>query len=127
MTRMGIGTPQIPELVPNVIKRGHIGAVCVAADHRSQRIVPHLEGGSGRCPIGRRGVVAIQRLPGRSADPTPVRIVGMDLTIRAADGFRPTLVFDGVPEGTVSPGQMISLRGNGKLTLLDVDLRRCPR
>jgi serine/threonine protein kinase len=53
----------------------------------------------------------------------PVRIVGMDLTIRAADGFRPTLVFEGVTEGTVSPGQMISLRSNGKLALLDLDLR----
>ena len=53
----------------------------------------------------------------------PVRIVGMDLTIRAGDGCRPTLIFDGAPEGTVSPGQMISLRGNGKLSLLDIDLR----
>jgi len=53
----------------------------------------------------------------------PVRVVGMDLIIRSADGFRPTLVFEGVPEGTVSPGQMISLRSNGKLTLLDLDLR----
>lgn len=53
----------------------------------------------------------------------PVRVFGMDLIIRAADGYRPTLVFDGDPEGTVSPGQIISLRGDGKLTLLDLDLR----
>ncbi len=53
----------------------------------------------------------------------PVRIAGMDLIIRAGDGCRPTLVFDGAPEGTASPGQIISLRGNGKLSLQDVDLR----
>ena len=74
----------------------------------------------------RSGDVVLLRYNGYPDDlltQPPVRIVGMDLIIRAADGFRPTLVFDGAPEGTVSPGQMISLRGNGKLTLLDVDLR----
>lgn len=53
----------------------------------------------------------------------PVRIVGMNLIIRAADGFRPTLQFDGVSEGTVSPGQMFSLRSQGSLTIRDIDLR----
>ena len=57
----------------------------------------------------------------------PVRIVGMNLIIRAADGFRPTLEFDGVSEGTVSPGQMFSLRSNGSLTMRDVDLRLIAR
>lgn len=58
------------------------------------------------------------------ANQPPVRIAGMDLIIRAAEGFRPSLVFDGgTSEGTASPGQMISMRGNGKLSLQDVDLR----
>ncbi len=57
----------------------------------------------------------------------PVRIVGMNLIIRAADGFRPTLEFDGVSEGAVSPGQMFSLRSNGSLTMRDVDLRLIAR
>lgn len=61
--------------------------------------------------------------PDDLATQPPVRIVGMDLTIRAGDGCRPTLVFDGAPEGTVSAGQLISLRGNGKLSMLDIDLR----
>lgn len=53
----------------------------------------------------------------------PVRVVGMNLTIRAAEGFRPTLQFEAAPSGTVTPGQMISLRGQGSLTIRDVDLR----
>jgi serine/threonine-protein kinase len=53
----------------------------------------------------------------------PVRIVGMNLIIRAADGFRPTLQFEGISEGTVSPGQMFSLRSQGSLTMRDIDLR----
>ncbi len=57
----------------------------------------------------------------------PVRIVGMNLIIRAAEGFRPTLEFDAIPEGTVSPGQMFSLRSNGSLTIRDIDLRLIPR
>lgn len=53
----------------------------------------------------------------------PVRIVGMNLIIRAAEGFRPTLEFDGAAEGSVSPGQMFHLRSRGSLTLRDIDLR----
>ena len=53
----------------------------------------------------------------------PVRIVGINLIIRAADGFRPTLEFEGVSEGAVSPGQMFNLRNQGSLTMKDVDLR----
>ncbi|MFN9718055.1 MAG: serine/threonine-protein kinase [Planctomycetota bacterium] len=53
----------------------------------------------------------------------PVRLVGMNLTIRAAEGFRPTLVFDGISEGTVTPGQMFNLRSRGSLNIRDIDLR----
>lgn len=53
----------------------------------------------------------------------PVRIVGMNLIIRAAEGFRPTLEFDGVSEGTVTPGQMFNLRSRGSLNIRDIDLR----
>lgn len=53
----------------------------------------------------------------------PVRIVGTNLTIRAADGFRPTLEFDGVSEGSVAPGQMFVLRNQASLSIRDVDLR----
>lgn len=57
----------------------------------------------------------------------PVRIVGTNLTIRAADGFRPTLEFDGVSEGSVAPGQMFVLRNQASLSIRDVDLRMVVR
>lgn len=53
----------------------------------------------------------------------PVRIVGTNLTIRAADGFRPTLEFDGSSEGSVAPGQMFGLRNQASLSIRDIDLR----
>ncbi len=123
MTRMGIGTPQIPELVPNVISAATLGPFVLQRTTGAKESFRTLK---AAVADARSGDVVLLRYNGYPDDlliQPPVRIVGMDLTIRAADGFRPTLVFDGVPEGTVSPGQMISLRGNGKLTLLDVDLR----
>lgn len=53
----------------------------------------------------------------------PVRIVGMNLIIRAAEGFRPTLEFDGVSEGTVTPGADVNLRSRGSLNIRDIDFR----
>jgi serine/threonine protein kinase len=53
----------------------------------------------------------------------PVRIVGMNLIIRAADGFRPTLEFDGASDGGVTDGCMFSLQSQGSLSLQNVDLR----
>jgi len=53
----------------------------------------------------------------------PVRIVGMNLTIRAAEGFRPTLEFDGASDGGVTDGCMFSLQSQGSLSLQNVDLR----
>ncbi|MBL8808755.1 MAG: serine/threonine protein kinase [Planctomycetaceae bacterium] len=57
----------------------------------------------------------------------PVRIVGTNLTIRAADGFRPTLEFDGSSEGSVAPGQMFGLRNQASLSIRDIDLRMIVR
>jgi serine/threonine protein kinase len=74
----------------------------------------------------RSGDVVLLRYNGFPDDLTaqpPVRIVGMNLIIRAADGFRPTLEFDGVSEGAVSPGRMFNLRSQGSLTMRDIDLR----
>lgn len=74
----------------------------------------------------RSGDVVLLRYNGFPDDLTaqpPVRIVGMNLIIRAADGFRPTLEFDGVSEGSVSPGRMFNLRSQGSLTMRDIDLR----
>ena len=53
----------------------------------------------------------------------PVRIVGMNLIVRAAEGFRPTLEFDGIAESALTPGQMFSIRNQGSLTIRDLDLR----
>ncbi len=74
----------------------------------------------------RSGDVVLLRYNGYPDDlpaQPPVRIVGMNLIIRAAEGFRPTLVFDGVSEGTVTPGQMFNLRSRGSLNIRDIDLR----
>ncbi len=53
----------------------------------------------------------------------PVRIVGINLIVRAAEGYRPTLEFDGVAESALTPGQMFSIRNQGSLTIRDLDLR----
>jgi len=57
----------------------------------------------------------------------PVRIVDMNLIVRAADGYRPTLEFDGVSESSLEPGQMFSLLSGGALTIRDIDLRMIVR
>jgi hypothetical protein len=120
---MGIGKPPIPERVPDVTGVATAGPFVL---QRSTGATESFRTLKAAVADARSGDVVLLRYNGYPDDlltQPPVRIVGMDLIIRAADGFRPTLVFDGAPEGTVSPGQMISLRGNGKLTLLDVDLR----
>ncbi|MFM7924914.1 MAG: hypothetical protein ACKPJJ_32210, partial [Planctomycetaceae bacterium] len=40
----------------------------------------------------------------------PVRIVDMNLIVRAADGYRPTLEFDGVAESSLQPFGYIHAR-----------------
>ena len=123
LARMGIGRPQIPELVSDSTSIATVGPFVL---QRSTGATETFRTLKAAVADARSGDVVLLRYNGYPDDlltQPPVRIVGMDLIIRAADGFRPTLVFDGAPEGTVSPGQMISLRGNGKLTLLDVDLR----
>ena len=57
----------------------------------------------------------------------PVRIVDMNLIVRAADGYRPTLEFDGLAENSLEPGQMFSLLSGGALTIRDIDLRMIVR
>jgi serine/threonine-protein kinase len=53
----------------------------------------------------------------------PVRLVGTNLIVRAAEGFRPTLQFDVIPDSPAAPAQMFSLRSQSSLTIRDVDLR----
>ncbi len=121
IARLGILEPQVP--VPNKTSVATFGPFLL---QRSTGATVTFQTLKAAVADARSGDVVLLRYNGYPDDlPTqpPVRIVGMDLIIRAAEGFRPTLVFDGAPEGTVSPGQMISLRGNGKLTLSDVDLR----
>lgn len=74
----------------------------------------------------RSGDVVLLRFNGYPDDipaQPSVRIVGLNLIIRAAEGFRPTLEFDGATEGTVSPGYMFSLQSQGALTIQGIDLR----
>ncbi|MFM7055908.1 MAG: protein kinase domain-containing protein [Planctomycetota bacterium] len=53
----------------------------------------------------------------------PVRLVGTNLIVRAAEGYRPTLQFDVIPDSPAAPAQMFSLRSQSSLTIRDVDLR----
>jgi len=72
----------------------------------------------------RSGDVILLRYNGYPDDlQPPVRIVGMNLIVRAAEGFRPTLEFDGIAESALTPGQMFSIRNQGSLTIRDLDLR----
>ena len=125
ITRMGIREQRISGATPaNVVTTGPFVL------QRSTGATASFQTLKAAVADARSGDVILLRYNGYPDDlPTqpPVRIVSMDLIIRAAEGYRPTLVFDGIPEGTVSPGQMISLRGHGKLTMLDVDLRLIAR
>ncbi|MCA9033697.1 MAG: serine/threonine protein kinase [Planctomycetaceae bacterium] len=56
-----------------------------------------------------------------------VKISGLNLIIRAADGFRPTLEFDGSSAGAVSRTEMFTLRNSSTLTIRDIDLRMVMR
>ena len=56
-----------------------------------------------------------------------VRISMINLIIRAADGYRPTLEFDGGGTGAVSRTEMFTLRNGGTLTIRDIDLRMIMR
>ncbi|MBC7965240.1 MAG: serine/threonine protein kinase [Fuerstia sp.] len=123
LARMGTSRPQNPEIVPGAASLATAGPFVL---QRSTGAAESFRTLKAAVADARSGDVVLLRYNGYPDDlltQPPVRIVGMDIIIRAEEGFRPTLVFDGAPEGTVSPGQMISLRGNGKLTLRDVDLR----
>lgn len=123
IARMGIGKPPIPELLPDATSVATAGPFVLQRSTGATESFRTLKAAVADARSGDVVLLRYNGYPDNLLTQPPVRIVGMDLIIRAAEGFRPTLVFDGVPEGTVSPGQMISLRGNGKLTLLDVDLR----
>lgn len=53
----------------------------------------------------------------------PVRLVGTNLIVRAADGYRPTLQFDAQEDESTGQGRTLSLRGDGSLTLRKLRLR----
>lgn len=83
----------------------------------------------GAVADARSGDVILLRYNGYPADilsQPPVRIVGMNLIIRAAEGFRPTLEFDGASSGSLSRTDMFTLR-RGTLTIRDLDLRMVTR
>lgn len=80
----------------------------------------------GAVADARSGDVILLRYDGHPADlplQPPVRITGINLIIRAAEGFRPTLEFDGDVNGSVARTEMFTLRNRGSLTIRDVDLR----
>lgn len=83
----------------------------------------------GAVADARSGDVILLRFNGYPPDilsQPPVRIVGMNLIIRAAEGFRPTLEFDGSSSGSLSRSEMFTLR-RGTLTIRDLDLRMVTR
>ncbi len=74
----------------------------------------------------RSGDVVLLRYNGYPDDmpaQPPVRLVGTNLIVRAAEGFRPTLQFDVIPDTPAAAAQMFSLRSQSSLTIRDVDLR----
>ncbi len=74
----------------------------------------------------RSGDVVLLRYNGYPDDlpaQEPVRIVGTNLIIRAAEGFRPTLQFDVIEDEPTEAVQIISLRNEGSLTMRNLDLR----
>jgi hypothetical protein len=74
----------------------------------------------------RSGDVVLLRYNGYPDDmpaQPPVRLVGTNLIVRAAEGFRPTLQFDVIPDAPATAAQMFSLRSQSSLTIRDVDLR----
>ena len=125
ITRMGIREQQIPSATPaNVATTGPFVL------QRSTGATASFQTLKAAVADARSGDVILLRYNGYPADlpyQPPVRILSMDLIIRAAEGYRPTLVFDGIQEDIRSPGQIISLRGHGKLTMLDIDLRLIAR
>ncbi|MDA1232728.1 MAG: serine/threonine-protein kinase, partial [Planctomycetota bacterium] len=122
ISRIGMSGPQVSQSDATTVATS--GPFVL---QRSTRTTASFQTLKAAVADARSGDVVLLRYNGypvEMANQPPVRIVGMDLIIRAAEGFRPSLVFDGgMPEGTDSPGQMISMRGNGKLSLVDVDLR----
>lgn len=123
MARMGVGKSPIPEVVPDATRVANVVPFVLQRSTGATESFRTLKAAVADARSGDVVLLRYNGYPDYLLTQRPVLIAGMDLTIRAADGFRPTLVFDGAPEGTVPPGQMISLRGNGKLTLMDVDLR----
>lgn len=74
----------------------------------------------------RSGDVVLLRYNGYPDDmpaQPPVRLVGTNLIVRAAEGFRPTLQFDVIPDAPATATRMFSLRSQSSLTIRDVDLR----
>lgn len=74
----------------------------------------------------RSGDVVLLRYNGYPDDlpaQEPVRIVGTNLIIRAAEGFRPTLQFEVIEDEPTETVQIISLRSEGSLTMRNLDLR----
>jgi hypothetical protein len=134
--------PNVGPLLPNWLTIGllprQLGDSSPAAVEPEGPFVLQSAGGGSRSFRTLKAAVADARsgdlillryngLPDTLPAQPPIRVNGMNLIIRAAEGFRPTLEFDGRQEGTVQPGQMISLRGNGSLTLRDVDVRLIAR
>ncbi len=115
-------------LGPSGIDAGSLSAVAVQADpfvlQTSDGASKFFKTLKAAVADARSGDVVLLRYNGYpTVVQPPVRIVGMNLIIRSADGFRPTLEFDGISEGTVAPGQMFNLRSQGSLTIRDIDLR----
>ncbi|MBL8817154.1 MAG: serine/threonine protein kinase [Planctomyces sp.] len=80
----------------------------------------------GAVANAKSGDVILLRFNGYPADipaQPPIRITGMNLIIRAADGFRPTLEFEGSTNGALPQTEMFILRTGGSVTIRDVDLR----
>ena len=84
----------------------------------------------GAIADARSGDVVLLRYNGHPAEMVtqpPVRISMIDLTIRAADGYRPILEFDASGTGAVSRTEMFTLRNGGTLTIRNIDLRMVMR
>lgn len=107
----------------------------VARELEGPFILQRAEGGlkprsfstlQGAVADARSGDVILLRYNGYPADlpvQPSVRISGMNLIIRSAEGYRPTLEFSGERGSSNSRADFFTLRNRGLLTVRDVDLR----
>ncbi len=111
---------------PQVAAAADTGPFVLQTEDGTRRSYRTLQGAVADARSGDVILLKYNGYPEDILSQPPVRIVGMNLIIRAAEGFRPTLEFDGAASGASSRTEMFTLR-RGTLTVRDIDLRMVTR